>query len=85
MSDVLLTCGKCHARVEIRAESAVLPIAVAPIQAGELLFRCPLCATADIQLVDGDALAQLLIAGIRPLALSEPTLTTRAQESEPWK
>jgi hypothetical protein len=47
---------------------------VAPTLAGELLFRCPACGTADIQSVDGDAPAQLLIAGIRPLALSEPTV-----------
>jgi len=74
VTDVLLTCSECRARVEIGAESAVLSMDVAPTLAGELLFRCPLCGTADVQPVEGDALAQLLIVGIRPLALREPTL-----------
>jgi hypothetical protein len=74
MTDVSVTCGWCDTAVAVHAESVVLRVDVAPTLAGELLFGCPICGTTGVQPVEGDPLARLLIVGIQPLALSEPTL-----------
>jgi hypothetical protein len=74
MTDLLLTCGRCDADVNIRVELAVLRVNAIPDAKGELLFRCPGCNLPEVQPLGARVLALLLQAGVPPIALGEPTL-----------
>ena len=74
MTDLLLTCGRCLADVNVRVELAVLRVNAVPEPNGELLFRCPGCNLPDVQPLGARILSLLLQVGVRPVALGEPTL-----------
>ncbi len=77
MTDLLLTCGRCYADVNVRVELAVLRVNDVPDAKGELLFRCPSCNLPEAQPLGARVLALLLQAGVPPITLSEPTLDSR--------
>lgn len=74
MTTVVLTCTECDNDIEIGVDRAILRVDVAPTPRAELLFCCPACEAPSVKTVVGDLLTLLLLVGVRPVALSEPTL-----------
>ena len=74
MTSIELTCTACNSDIEVGTEHAVLRVDVKPTARAELLFCCPACEAAIVKTVMGELLTLLLLVGIRPVALSEPTL-----------
>ena len=74
MTVLRLSCSRCDSAVQVGAASALLRVVLSPACEGELMFACPRCGAADVQLVEGDVLTQLLVVGVQSLELIEPTL-----------
>ena len=71
---VLLTCTECENDIEVAMDHAVLRVDVEPGSRAELLFCCRTCEAPGVRPVVGDFLTRLLLVGVRPVVLSEPTL-----------
>jgi hypothetical protein len=74
MTEVLMTCGRCDDEIAVRMELAVLRMEVEPQADAELLFCCPACGSPGVRHIVGELLTLLLLVGVEPLRLSEPTL-----------
>lgn len=74
MTEVLLSCPRCHAEVAVAMPSAVLRADVEPRACAELLFSCPACQAPVVRPVSSALLSLLLLVGHQPLRLSEPSL-----------
>jgi hypothetical protein len=74
MTDVLMTCSSCDRDIAVHMETSVMRMDVEPAARAELLFRCPECGVAGVQVIVGDLLTLLLFVGVPPLTLSEPSL-----------
>jgi hypothetical protein len=55
-------------------DAAILRMDVEPRADAELLFCCPSCGGPGLRRVVGELLTLLLLVGVEPLRLSEPTL-----------
>ncbi|MFI2707820.1 hypothetical protein ACH5WX_09755, partial [Nocardioides sp. CER28] len=69
-----LICPRCDDEVTVYMDRAVLRVDVEPRPAAELLYCCPACGRPSVSTVRSDLLAQLLLVGVRPVALAEPRL-----------
>jgi hypothetical protein len=74
MTIVLLTCTACENDIELAIDHAILCVDVELTPRAELLYCCPACEAPTVQTIIGELLTQLLLAGVRPVALHEPTL-----------
>ena len=74
MTEVLMTCTRCDDEIAVDMDVAILRMDVEPRADGELLFRCPSCGRTGLRRIVGDLLTLLLLVGVQPLRLSEPTL-----------
>ena len=74
MTDVLMTCPKCEAEIAVHMEFAVLRVDVEPAAWAEMLYCCPECRAPNVRPVFGELLTLLLMVGVPPLPLAEPTL-----------
>ncbi|SFC76445.1 hypothetical protein SAMN04487968_11113 [Nocardioides terrae] len=74
MIDILMICPRCDGEITVLMDRAVLRVDVEPRARGELLYRCPACGHPSVSPIGGDLLAQLLLVGVRPVALAEPRL-----------
>jgi hypothetical protein len=75
VTEVLMTCTRCSEEIAVDMDRAVLRMDVEPRAQGELLFCCPACGDPGRRNVVGDLLTLLLLVGVQPLRLSEPTST----------
>lgn len=85
MTEVLLVCPQCDDEIAVDMDSAILRTDVEPRAEAELLFCCPSCGAPGQRRVVGELLTLLLLVGVEPLRLSEPTLPEddRAPELPP--
>lgn len=74
MTEVLVTCEQCANEIAVRMDAAILRTDVEPHAAAELLFCCPECGLPTVRPIVGDLLTLLLLVGVEPLRLSEPSL-----------
>lgn len=74
MTEVLVTCEQCTKDVAVRMDEAILRTDVEPHPAAELLFCCPACGLPTVRHVAAELLTLLLLVGVEPLRLSEPSL-----------
>lgn len=74
MIEVLTTCTRCGADVIVDMAAAVLRMDVTRSAEAELLYSCPSCARPAARRIGGALLIKLLIVGVEPLRLSEPSL-----------
>ena len=74
MIEVLLTCTRCDEEIAVDMDRAILRMDVEPRADAELLFLCPSCAAPGLRHVVGELLTVLLVVGVAPLRMSEPTL-----------
>jgi hypothetical protein len=74
MIEVLMTCTQCDDDITVEMDSAILRVDVEPRADAELLFCCPACGGPGVRRVVGELLTLLLLVGVQPLRLSEPTL-----------
>ncbi|WP_345523710.1 hypothetical protein [Nocardioides conyzicola] len=74
MTEVLLTCTRCEDEIAVDMDRAILRMDHEPRAAAELLFCCPTCRRPGLRHVVGELLTLLLLVGVQPLRLSEPTL-----------
>ena len=74
MTQVLLTCTRCDTEIAVDMDSAILRMDAEPRADGELLFCCPSCGRPGLRHVVGELLTLLLLVGVEPLRLSEPSL-----------
>src|SRR4051812_9949717 len=74
MVDILLICPRCDGEITVYMDRAVLRVDVEPRPAAELLYCCPACGRPSVSTVRSDLLAQLLLVGVRRVALGEPRL-----------
>lgn len=85
MTAVLMTCTECEDEIAVEMDLAILRVDVEPRADAELLFCCPSCGAPGQRRVVGELLTLLLLVGVDPLRLSEPTLPPddRAQALPP--
>jgi hypothetical protein len=85
MTEVLLTCTRCEDEIAVDMDVAILRMDVEPRADAELLFCCPSCRRPGLRRVVGELLTLLLLVGVEPLRLSEPTLPAadRAPDGPP--
>lgn len=74
MTEVLVTCAKCDGEIAVRMDVAILRVDEEPRADAELLFCCPACGSPSVRRIVGELLTLLLLVGVEPLRLSEPTL-----------
>ncbi|GAA1430911.1 hypothetical protein GCM10009616_16720 [Microlunatus lacustris] len=74
MIEVLTTCTRCDADVSVDMATAVLRMDVTPSAEAELLYLCPSCALPASRRIGGELLIKLLLVGVEPMRLSEPSL-----------
>ena len=71
---MITTCPTCEAEIEVDMDHAVLRVDVVPTPCAELVFCCPKCQAPAAKDIGGNLLALLMLVGVRPLRLGEPTL-----------
>jgi hypothetical protein len=76
MTEVLMTCTRCDDEIAVDMDAAILRMDVEPRADGEILFCCPSCGRPGLRQVVGELLTLLLLVGVEPLRLSEPSLPT---------
>ncbi|QWF20455.1 hypothetical protein KM427_15850 [Nocardioides sp. LMS-CY] len=74
MTEVLLACTNCDEEIAVDMDAAILRMDAEPRADAELLFCCPACGRPGLRRVVGELLTLLLLVGVQPLRLSEPTL-----------
>jgi len=74
MIEVLLICPSCTDEIAVDVDRAILRTDVEPRARAELLFCCPRCDEPGLRPVGSELLALLLLVGVEPMRLSEPTL-----------
>ena len=74
MTEVLMTCTRCDDEIAVDMDVAILRMDVEPRADAELLFCCPSCGRPGRRHVVGELLTLLLLVGVQPLRLSEPSL-----------
>jgi hypothetical protein len=74
LTEVLMTCARCHDEIAVAMDSAILRMDNEPRAHAELLFCCPSCGSPSVRRVVGELLTLLLFVGVEPLCLSEPSL-----------
>ena len=74
MTELLVTCERCAKEIAVPMDDAILRTDVEPNASAELLYCCPECGAPTARPVVGDVLTLLLLVGVEPLRLSEPSL-----------